>query len=110
MELVSQLWKMMQMGAHIYSTSIFLVCTFDMNLTFNLYYIVEYDFEYSDIGCYEEEPTLMSAVITLDQISDPIDFNNGTSHEKSGIVTTNQDSEEVKMSAYFNWVNTAHQE
>ncbi len=63
-ELVSQLKKMMQVSVHMDSTFyLSSLHIFDTIRTFNLYHIVEYDFEYFDIGCFEEEPTLKSLVI-----------------------------------------------
>ena len=52
----------------------------------------------------------MSLVITSNQVLDANDFNDGKSFVKSGIIATNQDPEEQRMSAYQNGVNTAHQE
>jgi len=84
--------------------------TFNTILTSNLDDVDDNDFEYSDIGFYDEKSPLMSRVITANQVSDAIDFNIEISHVKSGIITTNQNPEELKMSAYQNGVNTAYQE
>ncbi len=46
-------------------------------------YTQHYDFEYSDIGFFQEE-SLMSPVITVNQLS----------FVKRDIITTNQDAEE----------------
>ena len=102
--------EMMQVSVHMYS-SFYLssLHTFDMNQTFNLYHIVEHDFEHSNVGCFEEEPTLKSQVITSNEALDANDFNDGKSFVKSGVITTNQDSEDLRMSACQNGVNTAHQ-
>jgi hypothetical protein len=66
----------------------------------------EYDLEYSDIGFYEEESTPMNPVITDNDVSDGMNFNN----VKSGIITADHDIEEVKMNATLNGVDLSHHE
>jgi hypothetical protein len=84
--------------------------TFNTILTSNLYHVDDNDFEYSDIGFYGKESHLTSRVITINQVSDAIDFNIGMSNVKSAIITTNQNPEELQMSTYQNVVNTvSHQ-
>jgi hypothetical protein len=62
---------------------------FQHDLTFNIYNKGDYDFEYSDMG-YCQEESLLSPDITTNQLS----------LVTSDMVTTNQDSEKLKMNAF----------
>ncbi len=68
------------------------------DLTFNIYNKRDYYFEYSDIGFFQEESPL-SPVITANQL--PV--------VTSDMITTNQDSEELKMNAYQIRLNLSNQ-
>ncbi len=68
------------------------------DLTFNIYNKGDYDFEYSDIGFCQEE-SLLSPGITANQLS----------VVTSDMITTTQDSEELKMNAYQSRLNISNQ-
>jgi hypothetical protein len=77
-----------------------------MIFTCNLNHKGEYDFEYSDIGFYQEESTPLDPVITDNAVSDGINFNNA----KSGIITADHDLGELKLNAHQNDVTLSHHE
>ena len=68
------------------------------DLTFNIYNQGEYDFEYSDIGFCEEE-NLLSPGITANELS----------IVTSDMITTNQDSEKIKMNTFQSRLNSSNQ-
>jgi hypothetical protein len=77
-----------------------------MIFTCNLNHEGEYDFEYSDIGFYQEESTPLDPVITDNAVSDGMNFNNA----KSGIITADRDLGELKLNAQQNDVTLSHHE
>jgi hypothetical protein len=77
-----------------------------MIFTCNLNHEDEYDFEYSDIGFYQEESTPLDPVITDNAVSDGMNFNNA----KSGIITADRDLGELKLNAQQNDVTLSHHE
>ncbi len=77
-----------------------------MIFTCNLNHKGEYDFEYSDIGFYQEESTPLDPVITDNAVSDGMNFNNA----KSGIITADRDLGELKLNAQQNDVTLSHHE
>jgi hypothetical protein len=81
-------------------------CTFNKIFTCNINHKGEYDLEYSDIGFYQEESTPMNLVITDNAVSDGMDFNN----VKSGIITADNDLEELKLNAHQNDIDMSHHE
>ena len=60
-----------------------------MIFTCNINHKGEYDLEYSDKGFYQEESTPMNLVITYNEVSDGMNFNN----VKSGIITADHEME-----------------
>ena len=66
----------------------------------------EYDLENSDIGFYREESTPMDLVITANEVSHGMKFNN----VKSGIITADHDIGELKLNAHQNDVDLSHHE
>ena len=76
-----------------------------MIFTCNLNNKDEYDFEYSDIGIYQEESPL-DPVIADNAVSDGMNFNNA----KSGIITADHDLGELKLNARQNDVTLSHHE
>ncbi len=68
------------------------------DLTFNLNNEGVYDFEHSNIG-FCQEKSLMSPDITTNQLS----------VVTSGIITTNQNSEELKMNSHQNRLKLSNQ-
>ena len=81
-------------------------CTFNMIFACNINHKGEYDLEYLDIGSYQEESTPMNLVITANEVSDGMNFNN----VKSGIITADHDIGELKMNATLNGVDLSHHE
>ncbi len=77
-----------------------------MIFTCNLNHEGEYDFEYSDIGFYQEESTPLDPVITDNAVSDGMNFNNA----KSGIITADRDLGDLKLNAQQNDVTLSHHE
>ena len=65
-----------------------------------------YDFEYSDIGFYQEESTPLDPVITDTVVPDGMNFNN----VKNGIITADHDLGELKLNAQQNDVTLSHHE
>jgi len=62
-----------------------------MIFTCNINHKCDNDLEYLDIGFYKEESTPMNPVITANQVSDGMNFNN----VKSDIITVNHDIGEL---------------
>ena len=77
-----------------------------MIFTCNINHKGEYDFEYSDIGFYQEESTPMNPVITDNAVSDGMAFNN----VNSGIITADHDIGKLKLNANQNCVDLSHHE
>ena len=77
-----------------------------MIFTCNLNHEGEYDFEYSDIGFYQEESTPLDPVITDNAVSDGMNFNNA----KSGIITADHDLGELKLNVHQNDVTLSRHE
>jgi hypothetical protein len=75
-----------------------------MIFTCNLNHKGEYDFEYSDIGFYQEESPPLDPVITDNAVSDGMNFNNA----KSGIINADHDLGELKLNAQQNDVTLSH--
>ncbi len=72
-----------------------------MIFTCNLNHEGEYDFEYSDIGFYQEESTPLDPVITDNAVSDGMNFNN----VKSGTITADHDIGELMLNAHQNYAD-----
>jgi hypothetical protein len=66
----------------------------------------KYDLEYSDFVFFQEESPPMNPVITANEVSDGMNFNN----VKSGIITADHDLGELKLNAYQNCVDLSHHE
>ena len=77
-----------------------------MIFTCNINHKGEYEVEYSDIGFYQEESTPMNPVITVNAVSDGMNFKN----VKSGIITADHDIGGLKLNAYQNGVDLSHHE
>ena len=77
-----------------------------MIFTCNINNTGENNFEYWDIGFYQEESTPMNPVITANEVSDGMNFNN----VKSGIITAHHDIGELKLNAHQNGVDMSHHE
>jgi hypothetical protein len=77
-----------------------------MTFTCNINHKGDYDLKYLDIGFYQEESTHMNPVITVNEVSDGMNFNN----VKSGIITADHDIGEIKLNAYQNDVDLSHHE
>jgi hypothetical protein len=66
----------------------------------------EYDFEYSDIGFYQEESSPLDPVITDNAVSDGMNFNNA----KSGTIYADHDIGKLKLNAHQNDVDLSDHE
>ena len=66
-----------------------------MIFTCNINHNREFDLEYLDIGFYQEESTPMNLVMTDNEVSDGMNFNN----VKSGIITADHEIGELKLNA-----------
>ena len=81
-------------------------CTFNMIFACNINNKGEYDLDYSDIGFYPEDSTPMNPVITANEVSDGMNFNN----MESGIITDDHDLGELKLNEHQNDVDLFHHE
>jgi hypothetical protein len=107
-ELVGQvMWRISQVSLHDLSIFFMMQCTFNMIFACNINNKGEYDLEYSDIGLYPaEDSTPMNPVITANELSDGMNFNN----VESRIITDDHDLGELKLKEHQNDVDLFHHE